>query len=98
MEQKQTEETKKTLTITDHTRHLLVIVFDLIGTILALYVGGYLLFLRPIYRMVVAYRMGTLVLPGLLRGVIAVVMASTAGGGIWCVFDIIAGIFRDKED
>ena len=56
-------------------RKVTAVLLGLLGTILAIYVGGYWLFIRPVRFLYVGFM---------------------AGGGIWCIFDIIAGHFRDE--
>ncbi len=76
-------------------RKLLDIVFSILGAVLAIYVGGYWLFLRPVYFLVTAYKTATITPHLLIVCIIKILVASTAGGGIWCICDIIAGKFRD---
>ena len=77
-------------------RKVISVVLGLMGTLLAIYVGGYWLFLRPVRFLYVGFLAGTLTKKSLLICIIKIFLASTAGGGIWCIFDIIAGHFRDE--
>lgn len=76
-------------------RRLLAVAFRVIGTVIAFYIGGFCLFIRPVYKLVMAYKTGSMTGHLLLVSIFKICMASTAGGGIWCIFDIISGKFRD---
>ncbi len=76
-------------------RKLFDILFSILGSVLGLYVGGYWLFIRPVYFLVTAYQTGTITPNLLIVCIIKILVASTVGGGIWCICDIIAGRFRD---
>ena len=78
----------------------LAILFSALGIVLGLYVGGYRLFVRPVYWLVTGFTNGTLTAGILLINIIKIFIASTVGGAIWCICDIIAGHFRDlpKDD
>lgn len=77
-------------------RRVLAITFSILGTVLALYFGGYWLFIRPVRYLYISLMAGTLTRKSLLICIIKIFLASSAGGGIWCVCDIIAGRFRDE--
>lgn len=83
-----------------NAKKALAVLFSVLGTVLGLYVGGYCLFVRPVYWLVTGFTGGTLTASILIINVFKIFIASTIGGGIWCVCDIIAGIFRDdpRED
>ncbi|MCF0130903.1 MAG: hypothetical protein HUJ71_04210 [Pseudobutyrivibrio sp.] len=76
----------------------LAILFSCLGYALAIFVGGYVLFLRPVFLLFTGFTAGTLTKTLLVRCVIEVFIASTVGGAIWCIFDIIAGLFRDYPE
>ena len=78
-------------------RKLFAILFSILGTFLAVYVGGWLLFVQPVQAMLVAFTAGTLTRHMLVITIVKIFFAATAGGGLWCVCDIIAGIFRDDK-
>ncbi|MDD6193580.1 MAG: hypothetical protein PUB19_01625 [Lachnospiraceae bacterium] len=77
-------------------RRILALAFSLLGTVLALYLGGYWLFIRPVRFLYTGFLAGTLTRRSLLICIIKIFFASTAGGGIWVICDIIAGHFRDE--
>lgn len=67
------------------------------GSILALYVGGYWLFFRPVRFLYLGFLAGTLTKKSLIVCIIKIFFASTAAGGVWIIFDILAGHFRDDR-
>lgn len=74
----------------------LAVLFSILGIVLGLYIGGYWLFIRPVYFLVTGFGAGTLTGRTLIICIIKIFIASTIGGGIWCICDIIAGHFRDE--
>ena len=76
----------------------LAIFFSVLGSVLGLYFGGYWLFVRPVYWLVTGFTGGTLTAGILIINIFKIFIASTIGGGIWCVCDIIAGFFRDLPE
>ena len=56
------------------------------------------MFALPLYHMVTDLKANTLTSGQLIRSVISILLASTCAGGIWCIFDILASLFRVKED
>lgn len=77
-------------------RKILAVAFSALGTFLAIYIGGYWLFLRPVRFLFVYFTSGELTRQMLVVCVVKIFLASTAGGGLWCICDIIAGHFRDE--
>lgn len=77
-------------------RRIAAVVLGLLGTLLAIYIGGYWLFVRPLHFLYVGFVAGTLTKRTLFVCVLKIFLASTVAGGIWCIFDIIAGHFRDE--
>jgi hypothetical protein len=78
-------------------RHFLVHLLGIGGTLLAIYVSGWVMFLEPLIAIYREYRAGTMTYGDILKVAISVAMAATAGGGIWCAFDILANFFRDRD-
>ena len=78
-------------------RKIFAIGFSLLGTFLAIYVGGYWLFIRPVQYLYTHFLAGSLTSKALIICIIKIFLASTAGGGLWCVCDIIAGKFLDEK-
>lgn len=81
-----------------NAKRALAVLFSILGTVMGLYIGGYMLFVRPVYWLVTSFSGGTLTAGLLLINVIKIFIASTVGGAIWCICDIIAGHFRDLPD
>ena len=74
------------------------IFFSLAGTLLSVYVGGYWLLFRPLRNIYLAYTVGSITWHLLFNSFIRIFLSATVAGGIWCLFDIIAGFFRDIEE
>ncbi len=79
-----------------NAKRAVAVLFSILGTVLGLYIGGYCLFVRPVYWLVTGVMDGTLTAGILIINVIKIFIASTVGGAIWCLCDIIAGFFRDE--
>ena len=79
-------------------KKVLAVGLSLFGTALAAYVGGSWLLSRPVRYLIVGFSAGTLTKGNLVICIVKIFFASTASGGIWCVFDIIAGKFREEEE
>ncbi|QFJ53505.1 hypothetical protein [Pseudobutyrivibrio xylanivorans] len=73
-----------------NAKRALAVLFSILGTVLGLYIGGYVLFVRSVYWLVTGFTAGTLSAGMLLVNVIKIFIASTVGGAIWCLCDIIA--------
>ncbi|MCR4782695.1 MAG: hypothetical protein K5851_08145 [Lachnospiraceae bacterium] len=84
--------------LTPGMKKLAVILFSLAGTVLSIYIGGYVMLVEPgisLYRSFMAHTLG---IKELFSDIISFSLAATVGGTVWCIFDIIAGLFREKED
>ena len=57
---------------------------SLIGTMLALYVGGWMMVFEPVKGTLAAYFAGTLTYKGIGITVLKCLLSTTAGGAIWC--------------
>ena len=79
-----------------NAKRAIAVLLSILGTVLGLYIGGYLLFARPVYMLVTSFTSGTLTARGLITNILMIFIASTVGGAIWCLCDILAGIFRDE--
>ena len=79
-------------------RKILELTFSIGGSLLSVYVAGYWLFFRPVRWLITSYTAGTMTRSGIIFSVVKIFLASTVGGGIWCIFDIIAGKFRDLPE
>ena len=79
-------------------RRVMELILSIGGTLLSIYVGGYLLFIRPLMILYGLFTTGGLTTFLLFRYVIEIFLSMTVGGALWCMFDILAGKFRDIED
>ncbi len=79
-------------------RKFLSVFISLGGTLLSAYLCGYWLLIRPILNLYHGYIDHAITLPLILNSVIRIFISSTIFGGLWCVFDILAGFFRDEEE
>ena len=78
-----------------NAKKALATLISVLGSALGIYIGGYWLFVRPVYWLVTSFTGGTLTAGILLINVIKIFVASTVGGAIWIICDIIASYFRD---
>ncbi|MCR4567559.1 MAG: hypothetical protein K5769_05880 [Pseudobutyrivibrio sp.] len=78
-----------------NAKKVIAVLFSVLGTVLGLYIGGYWLFVRPVYWLITSFKAGTLTAGILIINVIKIFVASTIGGAIWCICDILASHFRD---
>ena len=81
-----------------NAKRALAVLFSILGTVLGLFIGGYVLFVRPVYWLIIGFKGGTLTAGMILINVFKIFIASTVGGAIWCICDIIAGHFRDLPE
>lgn len=58
--------------------------FSLLGTLAAIYIGGWLMLLKPIQGTVGAFMAGGLTIPEALGALVKVVCAMPVSGAIWC--------------
>ena len=79
-------------------RKLISILISLGGTLFSTYISGYWLLIRPVQNLYNAYVAHSISAPLILNSVIRIFFAATVFGGMWCIFDILAGFFRDEEE
>ncbi len=84
--------------MTKKLKRAMELILSIGGTLLSLYVGGYLLFIRPLMILYDLFTTGSLTTFLLFRYVIEIFLSMTVAGAMWCLFDILAGKFRDIED
>ena len=68
------------------------------GTILGLYLCGYWLLYDTIRCLYIGYTTHSITWGLLLNSFIRVFFCATVFGAIWCIFDILAGFFREDEE
>lgn len=72
-------------------------IISILGVLTAIFVGGYIFLIRPIYTLYVGFVADTLTTKDFIINIIMVFLAATVAGGIWVIFDMIASIFRDMH-
>ena len=83
---------------------LLGILCYALGILAALYVGGYLMLIKPIHVIIIAFGNDMLTLPLLLKSIIKIAFSTTFAGLVWCIgyigynfFKAIEARFRNKH-
>ena len=84
--------------MTKVVQRVIATILSTVGSLLALYVGGYWMFVRPLYRIYYCFMNGGLTIHILFISLLKVFLSSTVIGSIWIIFDIAAGFFRGYED
>ena len=56
-----------------------------LGILAALYVGGYLMLIKPIHVIIMAFGNDMLTLPLLLKSIIKIAFSTTFAGLVWCI-------------
>lgn|GEM_PF-685777 len=84
--------------LTPPMKRLMVILFGLAGTILSIYIGGYVMLISPAISLYKSFMAHTLGIKELFVDIVSISLAATVGGTVWCICDIIAGLFRERED
>lgn len=68
------------------------------GIFFALYVGGWLMLIKPIHTIMIAFGAGSLTLSLLLKSIIKIAFSTTFGGLVWCIGYIGYNHFKGTED
>ncbi len=69
-----------------------------IGLAAAIYVGGWIMIIKPIKGTITAYTLGTLTIPQLFITVIKCICSLTVAGLIWCIGYIASNHVYDSRD
>ncbi len=77
---------------------LLASMIYIIGLIAAVYVGGWIMILKPIRGTITAYTVGTLTLPQLIVAIVKCICSTTVAGFIWCLGYIASNSVYDSRD
>ena len=77
---------------------LLGILCYALGILAALYVGGYLMLIKPIHVIIIAFGNDMLTLPLLLESIIKIAFSTTFAGLVWCIGYIGYNFFKGNED
>lgn len=80
------------------TKMILGVLCYCLGVFFSIYVGGWLLLLKPINDLLTAYSMSTITLPLLVKCIIKIAFSTTFGGLVWCIGYIGYNYFKGTED
>lgn len=69
-----------------------------LGIFCSIYVGGWLMLIKPIQGLLTAYTMKTLTFTFLLKSIVKIAFSSTFGGLVWCIGYIGYNFFRGTDD
>lgn len=69
-----------------------------LGIFCSIYVGGWLMLIKPIQGLLTAYTLKTLTLSFLVKSIIKIAFSSTFGGLVWCIGYIFYNFFRGTDD
>ena len=69
-----------------------------LGIFCSIYVGGWLMLIKPIRGLLLAYTMKTLTFRFLVTSIIKIAFSTTFGGLVWCIGYIGYNFFRGTED
>ncbi|MBO5372133.1 MAG: hypothetical protein J6A75_05365 [Lachnospiraceae bacterium] len=81
-----------------YIRIVLSIAIYLFGVALAIYVGGWILIVKPVKNTIVAYTLGNLTIPQLIINVIKCICSLTVAGFIWSLGYIASNLVYDSRD
>lgn len=77
---------------------LLAVLCYLCGALAAVYIGGWIMLLKPLRLLVSSYQTGALGISVLLHCVIKIALSTTVGGLVWCIGYMGCNYFRGTED
>ena len=69
-----------------------------LGLAVAIYIGGWVMLIKPVKQTIVAYTLGTLTLPQLIIAGIKCISSLTVAGLIWCLGYIASNHIFDSRD
>ena len=79
-------------------RMLLAMIIYLTGFAVAIYVGGWVMIIKPVKYTISAYALGTLTLSQLVVSVMKCISSLTVTGLIWCLGYIASNHIYDSRD
>ncbi len=79
-------------------RIILATAIYILGLVVSVYVGGWVLLLKPVKEMIAAYTLGTLTLPQLVISVAKCISSMTVAGLIWCMGYMASNHIFDSRD
>lgn len=68
------------------------------GLVASVYVGGWVMLLKPVRSTILAYTLGTLTLPQIVVTVVKCISSMTVAGLIWCMGYIASNHIYDSRD
>jgi len=74
------------------------ITFYILGTIAALYVGVFLLIVKPVYDLYIGITTGLLSFHYIFPILIKILLSGTVGGFVWCIGYVMFNHFMGTED
>lgn len=69
-----------------------------LGVLASIYVGGWIMLIKPVRLLMFAYSTGTMNLHMLIVCIVKIALSTTVGGLVWCVGYIACNCFRGTED
>ena len=79
-------------------RMALSVAIYILGLAVSVYVGGWIMLLKPVKETIAAYTLSTLTLTQLLISVIKCISSMTVSGLIWCIGYIASNHIFDSRD
>ena len=79
-------------------RMALSVAIYILGLAVSVYVGGWIMLLKPVKETIAANTLGTLTLTQLLISVIKCISSMTVSGLIWCIGYIASNHIFDSRD
>jgi hypothetical protein len=76
----------------------LALLCNVFGTIAAVYVGGWLMFLCPLHMLYMSFHNGTLTLAMVFLCGVKILLSTTFAGLVWCIGYIGCNYFKGEED
>ena len=70
----------------------------IMGVFCSLYVGGWMLLIQPIRKLLDAFSAGTLTFTMLVASIIQIALSTTFAGLVWCIGYIGYNFFKGTED
>lgn len=81
-----------------NVQRILAMICYLLGVLLALYYGGWKMFIKPIEKLIVVGMAGELTLTFVLANLFTILMSTTVAGFIFCIGYIGYNYFKGTED
>lgn len=76
----------------------LALLCNVLGTLAAVYVGGWMMFLRPIHTLYTAFLGHEMTIQLVLTCGVKILLSTTFAGLVWCIGYIGSNFFKGDED